>query len=730
MKKASKLPHWPPRLPGLQRWRRWRIVPKLLFLLMTSAICTAVLFFHLDYYQFDSRLEQFRVGQPAPRDVTANRTLQWEDTEKTQRKREEAASQVPSVFIDNPQALANARATVDELFLMLRSDTPPRTTQDAHAGGTIRPLPADIATIAHEVDDATWERLHASARQNIEIVMQAHIEEGKGEEVARQRLEDLANTAVADPQSRHLLTVVTSAALQPTAIIDVELTAQRRREARETVQAESHTALSGDILIAKGQLLSEGDLHQLKANQLLIPAPIARILPLAAIVLFAFASLGIYLRKFIPAVYGNNRKLSLLAGLIAATLWAAIVLKGDHEYMIGLMVIPAGSMAIAGLLGAPVAIVTTMLLSITAGLVADRQFAFILLTTGGALTGIMAVSSIWPASRALPAVLAMFTVNLVLLLSLSSVLPGGGVLTLPDLARMALEGGAGALGATFIAVGAIYILARPFGITTHYRLMELSNPNEPLLRRMMTEAPGSYHSSVMVANIAEAAADAVGADALLTRVSALYHDIGKLKRPGFFVENQAPLGIENMHQRLSPKLSYLILTSHVKEGVEIAREYKLPEEVQSIIREHHGTTLAAYFYHRAVSEAGGGEVAEHEFRYPGPKPSTREAAIVMLADSVQASVKSLKEPTPSRIENMVEDIINNRLNDGQLEDCDVTLRDLRILRDVLIRILSGLYTYTRIEYPEMKNEGARIRANLNSETTSPASEPTAAAPGS
>jgi putative nucleotidyltransferase with HDIG domain len=247
---------------------------------------------------------------------------------------------------------------------------------------------------------------------------------------------------------------------------------------------------------------------------------------------------------------------------------------------------------------------------------------------------------------------------------------------------------------------------------------------------MMKEAPGTYHSSVMVANIAEAAADAIGADSLLTRVAALYHDIGKLKRPAFFVENQAPLGIENAHERLTPRLSYLILTSHVRDGVELARQEKLPEEVTSIIREHHGTTLAAYFYHRARNESNGEKVSDYDSRYPGPKPSTREAAMVMLSDSVQASVKALKEPTPNRIENMVYEIINNRLEDGQLEDCDLTLRDLRRVREVFIRILTGLYTYSRLEYPDLKGEGARIRADLNHETTSPTSEPTATATGS
>ena len=220
----------------------------------------------------------------------------------------------------------------------------------------------------------------------------------------------------------------------------------------------------------------------------------------------------------------------------------------------------------------------------------------------------------------------------------------------------------------------------------------------------MNEAPGSYHSSVMVANMAEAAADAIGANSLLAKVSALYHDVGKLKRPAYFAENQVPLGIGNPHEKLSARMSVLILTSHPRDGGEMVRQSKFPDEVGMIIREHHGTTLAAYFYHRARNESNGKEVAEADFRYPGPLPSSRESAVVMLADQTQASVKSLREATPQRIEWMVDEIIKNRLDDGQFADCDITLRDLRIIKEVFVKILTGLYTYTRLEYPDVKGE--------------------------
>ncbi|HEX2949263.1 MAG TPA: HDIG domain-containing protein [Armatimonadota bacterium] len=727
MRRASKLPHWPPHLPGVHGWFHWRIVPKLALALCTIVMLTALVFMHLDYYQVGSRLEQFRAGQPAPQDIIAPSTVRWEDIDETSQKRDEAAKLVPSQYAFDPKALVNAHAELDRLFSQLHANSVSSESQDNQETTDF----SDIRDSAKQIDDVTWNRLHNESWHILNSVMQSRIEEGSGRTDAETRIADLAQRREHNTDYQRILTVVTKNALQPTWIIDETKTKTQQQHAREQIAPVIRTFRRGEVILRRGDLITTNDLQQLMTNQLLTPAPLAHLIPLAMIFLFAVTAFGVFLHRFVPAIFQNDRKLLLLASLIIAVIWVMVTLGGEHESLVGLMAIPAGCMAIAGLLGLPTAIVSTMVLSMTAGLAADHQLAMVILTMGSAITGIMAVSYIWPANRAIPAVVSLVAVNVLLLISINLILPGGEFSSVwSQIGRFALEATAGGLGATFIAVGSIYILARPFGITTHYRLMELSNPNEPLLRKMMIEAPGSYHSSVMVANIAEAAADAVGANSLLTRVAALYHDVGKLKRPGFFVENQAPLGIENVHQKLSPKLSYLILTSHVKEGVEIAREYKLPEEILSIIREHHGTTLAAYFYHRALSEAGEEGVSEHEFRYPGPKPSSRESAIVMLSDSVQASVKSLKEPTPNRIENMVHDIINSRLNDGQLEDCDITLRDLRQLSQVFIRILTGLYTYTRIEYPDIKGEGTRARANLNSETTPTTSEPIAPAPSS
>ena len=213
------------------------------------------------------------------------------------------------------------------------------------------------------------------------------------------------------------------------------------------------------------------------------------------------------------------------------------------------------------------------------------------------------------------------------------------------------------------------------------------------------DAPGTYHHSLMVSNLCEAAAEAIGADPILARVGALYHDIGKLKRPLFFVENQSYFLIENPHNKFTPRISKMIITAHPKDGLEIAKEYHLPQVIQNFIIQHHGEGLASYFYNQAVKEEGAENVKEEQFRYPGPKPNSKETAILMIADAVESAVRSLKNPTPEEIEGMINKIIVERLNDGQLSDSPLTLKDIKTIASTFSRILRGMQ-HNRIKYQE------------------------------
>jgi cyclic-di-AMP phosphodiesterase PgpH len=249
-----------------------------------------------------------------------------------------------------------------------------------------------------------------------------------------------------------------------------------------------------------------------------------------------------------------------------------------------------------------------------------------------------------------------------------------------------------------LALGLLPPLEYLLGITTNFKLLELSNLHQQILRQLILAAPGTYHHSVVLGTLAEAAAQAIGANSLLVRVSAYYHDIGKIKKAEYFVENQ--MAAVNRHEKLSPPMSSLILTSHVKEGVELARQNKLPLPIVDIIKQHHGTCLITYFYRKA-KESGNpkeSEIREEDYRYPGPKPQTKEAAIVMLADAVEAASRTLNEPTPARIQGLVQRIINHIFVDGQLEECDLTLKDLHQITKAFVRILTGIFHH-RIQYP-------------------------------
>lgn len=236
-----------------------------------------------------------------------------------------------------------------------------------------------------------------------------------------------------------------------------------------------------------------------------------------------------------------------------------------------------------------------------------------------------------------------------------------------------------------------------FNFTSDFRLLELRNLDQPILRELMVMAPGTYHHSIIVGNMVEAAAEAIGANPLLAKTAAYYHDVGKIKKPAYFVENQ--LGGENKHEKLAPSMSSLILLAHVKDGVELGRQNRVGSQIIDIIRQHHGTSFISYFYNKAKQQAANPQqINIEDYRYPGPRPQTKEAGLVLLADQVEAASKTLLDPTPARIQGLVQKIINNIFADGQLDECELTLKDLHQIAKSFIKILSGIF-HQRIEYP-------------------------------
>jgi putative nucleotidyltransferase with HDIG domain len=358
-----------------------------------------------------------------------------------------------------------------------------------------------------------------------------------------------------------------------------------------------------------------------------------------------------------------------------------------------LILLPAFVMIVSIMLNPRIALLTNIIMTsyISYITVFDNSVLIIMLMTG--ILGSIMVHKTYHRSTIVYAGLCIGLMSVLLILCYG--LPSQMDAT--KLLIYSIYGLVGGVLSSVLTIGTLPFLETTFDIITPIKLLELSNPSQPLLRRLLIEAPGTYYHSILVGNLSEAAAEEVEANSLLCRIGAYYHDIGKLKRPYFFKENQ--ITKDNPHDKITANLSALIITSHVKDGIEMARKYKLPSSVINIIHQHHGNTLVAYFYHRALNSEGSEQVTEDKFRYLFPKPQTKEAAIVMLADSVEAYIRSLTEPTQEQVEAGVKKIIRDKLQDGQLEQCDLTLKDLDNIARAFVKVLAGIF-HDRIEYPE------------------------------
>jgi putative nucleotidyltransferase with HDIG domain len=380
-----------------------------------------------------------------------------------------------------------------------------------------------------------------------------------------------------------------------------------------------------------------------------------------------------------------------------ALLGTAVALRISADRTLWAYVVPAGATVLltAILLDGAAGVAMALALATLAGVMNQDAFAPAAYTLAG---GLAAVITIVRAERLNVFVRAGVAIGL----SNVAVLTAFNLIEQRDLAAILQGLAAGTVNAAlavFLAVGSFAVLGNLFGIMTVFQLLELANPSSRLLRRLLMETPGTYHHSVMVGNLAERAAETIGADPLLARVAAYYHDIGKMKNPLAFIENQA--GAHNIHDDMTPESSARIIAGHVRDGIDLGYEYGLPVQIIGFIPQHHGTSVMSYFYGKALRELGGDEevAARDRYRYPGPKPQSREAAILMLADGVEASVRSLEEKDEVSIRAMVDRIVDARVEDGQLDEAELTLRNLSQIKEAFVQQLLGMY-HTRIQYPD------------------------------
>ncbi|MBI5167728.1 MAG: HDIG domain-containing protein [candidate division NC10 bacterium] len=438
------------------------------------------------------------------------------------------------------------------------------------------------------------------------------------------------------------------------------------------------------------------------------PWQISKLLGLFLLVLFLVGSLYYYLIKLQPRPLQSTKSLLLLATVILLCLSIVrftflLITSLNNTFPFFPLAslkyslpVALGGFLLAVVFNPRLAFAGSLAISILATFMVSGEFRFFLFSFVGGLVGAFAVSDSQEQATFFKAGLLISLINLYTISALALISSGGADLPYDVLASLT-----NGLFIAILASGLLPALEYFFDTTSYFKLLELSNLHQPVLKQLVLVAPGTYHHSILVGTLAEGAAEAIGANPLLVRVGAYYHDIGKIKKPSYFIENQ--MDALNRHDKLAPSMSSLIIISHVKEGLELALEHHLPPALVDIIHQHHGTSLIAYFYQKAkeAEDRELGEVKEEEYRYPGPKPETKEAAVLMLADAVEAASRTLTDPTPARIQGLVQRIINNIFIDGQLGECDLTLRDLHLIAKSFVRILMGIF-HSRIDYPEMR----------------------------
>jgi putative nucleotidyltransferase with HDIG domain len=475
-----------------------------------------------------------------------------------------------------------------------------------------------------------------------------------------------------------------------------EKTEENRRLARESVEPVARVLEEGEVVLRAGDIVDSLDLEALAALGLRQaetewPDIVSAIL----FVLVLIIILDLYLLRLRSGFWANRRHAFLVFLLVILFILAAKLMVPGHTLLPYIFPSAALSMLLMVFLGPQVAIAVTIVLGLMVGFMAGGALELTAYTLVG---GLVASLSLWRAESLnafLRAGVYATLANMAVILAFRLPDQSFDLLGMVQLVLASVSnGGLSAI----LTLGGFFLLGSVFDITTPLRLMELARPTHPLLRQLLLKAPGTYHHSLLVSNMAEQAAEQIGADALLARIGAYYHDIGKTVRPYFFVENQAD-GI-NVHDRLDPKTSAQIIVSHAKDGLDLARKYRLPGKIQDFIAQHHGVGVVSYFYQQARQREGdGGAVNEDDFRYPGPRPLSKEVAIVMLADGCESAVRSARPTSPEAIDELVRKVINDRLLRGELDDSDLTLRDLDKIRDAFTSILQGVF-HPRIKYPE------------------------------
>ena len=663
---------------------------------------------------FTSAPERYEMTAGAISRYTINASKEVEDTVTTERLRAEAGRAVDPIYKQQEGVTDEVKADLDAILAELMAvHRYAETLEDREnfTGEELEHAKSLVTTISisenqlltlMRTDGQTLTALFAQIRNAVISEMASSINEGQVTQAINKIITNLGYQT--DISSyRLLIRSILQASLKANMVIDQETTQEAVQKAMDAVEPVIYQ--QGQTIIRSGERVSEAHLQMLKSLGLLRDDDFdwtvycgALIITILAVVLSLMT-----LRMLRSHILTEPRRMTVyVIGLALAT---AFALVAKEAYGLPVAPISFGPMLLTVLLGKNAGIAGAITLSLTLGAMGlgsttTTTAVTVYMLAGTLISGLVSVRML----NKRPQRIRVFLVSLVAALCNAVVVVAVRLMmsstTASSLLTSAVQTAAGG-----VLSGVLVLILQPlleslFNLATYSKLLELANPNQPLLRRLLLEAPGTYHHAIIVANLAEAAAEAVNANALLCRAAAYFHDVGKLKRPQYFKENQ--MG-DNPHDSIPPEYSARILTSHTHDGAQLAKENHLPPEIQQIILEHHGDTPVMYFYHKAMQLANGTPVDIARFRYSGPKPSTKESAIVMMADTVEAAVRSMPNPTPETIRANIERLVKGKIDDGQLSNAPVSLQDIDRICGAFATVMNGIY-HERIEYPKNPSE--------------------------
>lgn len=679
-----------------RRQRIARVLKQLMFWLWIAAATAAVSYF--------SVMEEYdlNVGDVAPQSIPAPRDVTFISEILSEQARNDAARRVTAIYTSPDPTVAreqyNRARDVLAYFRALRAD--PYATRDQQVAAVwavpeLADLPESSASKILSLPESSWNRVQLEFLDLLDEVMRREEIRESDMLVIQRRIPTMVSLDLPQDEAEVIEDLVVQF-VRPNAFYDEAATEAARDAARDNVGPAVRQFRSGEIIVREGAVITSLDVEALEELGLTSTTQDGQTwLPVMLFSVITTLGLGLFVRRFDPSVLDGGKRELLTCLVVTVFLGLAWLLVRAGDLIPYLFPGAAAAMILATTVGIGPSVASVLLLSAVTGWLSSRSLSFAIMVLAGGLYAVLTLPRYEQTGPLFRSGLLAGVVQAIVVFVFSA-----GELSVSPLDLLLKIGVCviGGLVSGALTVASLFLLTPIFDLTTTFRLTELSRPNHPLLQRLLREAPATFNHVMTVASLAEQAAERIGANALLTRVGAYYHDVGKLARPYFFAENQQ--GLSNPHDRLDPYTSVDVLAGHVRDGLKLAKQYGLPEAVRAFIPEHHGTMRVSFLYQKAVKAAGGEAdlVDESQFRYPGPKPQSRETLLVMLADGSEAATRARRPSTPEELDAVIDQIFGQRMEEGQLDDCPITMSELHRVKQAYVDLLRGAY-HPRVSYP-------------------------------